>query len=83
MFKYWNYFGSFFDISGKLPSVIDLLNIITNAGIISSFMYFIIEILKMSDTDFLLWSKFHVISVTISISSIGFMEILFGTLIGR
>ena len=45
------------------------------------FWYFIIEMLKMSDTDFLLWSK--LISVAISISSVGFMKILFGTLFGR
>ena len=70
-----------FNISGKIPSVIDLLNIRTNEGIISSYMYFIIEILKMSNTDFLLWSK--LISVAISISSVGFMKILLANIFGR
>ena len=80
LFKNWITLDVF-NNSGKIPSVIDLSNIRTNEGIISSYMYFIIEILKMSNTDFLLWSM--LISVAISISSVGFMKILSANLFGR
>ena len=58
-----------FSNSGKIPSLIDLLKMITSPGIISSLTYFNMLILKTFRVDFLGFSLS--ISVQISFSSAG------------